>query len=320
MASQHLDKLVKSFLSGSSNPLVPGFDPFYDLQDPTFLTFKIDFFPDGGFSVPDYTGYSSGGLFRKANALSSLANYSFGDSAADYLRNIGAPNRQQYLEIFIRSLYDLQTFAPWYFQSISGMADLYKIDPAMNYRGKDKVLTIECLESVDMRMTRLADMYRNAAFDMQGMREILPVNLRTFNMAIHVLEMRRFNTTFGAIADAVAQRSLVGQNRQQQAIDATRKNVFSQGSTSLFKGTFDNIGGIASAVNNAAGGIFTNLGSQAGQDPNFMLESAFEAISVQTFILKDCEFDFFSEAPGYLDTVSVKDINEATTRFKINCK
>ena len=45
--------------------------------------------------------------------------------------------------------------------------------------------------------------------------------------------------------------------------------------------------------------------------------SAFEAISIQTFVLKNCEFDFFSEAPGYLDTLSVKDISEATHKFKI---
>ena len=66
MASKHLDKLVKSFISGSSNP-AGAFDQFSDLQDPTYMTFKIDFFPDMGMSMPDDL-YSTGGLFRKGKA------------------------------------------------------------------------------------------------------------------------------------------------------------------------------------------------------------------------------------------------------------
>ncbi len=225
MASRHLDKLVKSFISGSSNP-AGSFDPFADLQDPTYLTFKIDFFPDLGLSIPD-DAYSSGGLFRKM-IQQDITNYGFYDSAAEYLARIGSPARQHYLEIFANLLYRIQEEAPWYFQSITGLGDLYKIDPANNFRGKDKVLTIECLESIDLRMSLLADAYRNLAFEVQGMREVLPINLRTFNMHIHVLEFRRFNTTFGVIADELAKtgRTVQGQANQQAALDAKRRNVF----------------------------------------------------------------------------------------------
>jgi hypothetical protein len=316
MASRHTDKLVKSFIAGSSNPMT-GFDPFADLQDPTFLSFKLDFFPDLGYSTPEDM-YSTGGLFRPIGT-NTLDSYTFYDSAAEYLARIGSPARQNYLEIFIKMLYDIQTKAPWYFQSIAGAGDLYKIDPAINFRGKDKVLTVECLESIDLRVSLLADLYRNLAFDMQGMREVLPINLRTFNMNLHVLEFRKFNTTFGIIADSIAglSRSTQGQAKQLQALDARRRNVYNQGSTSLFTGTFDSINSVATNINSQLGGLFTNLGQQAGQDPNLDLKSAFEAISVQTFLLKDCEFDFYSEAPGYLESLSVKDIPEASHRFKI---
>ena len=60
------------------------------------------------------------------------------------------------------------------------------------------------------------------------------------------------------------------------------------------------------------------MGDQAGLDRDALVKSAFEAISVQSFYLRDCEFDFFSEAPPYLDNVSVKDATEASFRFKIN--
>lgn len=315
MASNHTDKLVKSFLSGTSDPHSGGaFDQFSDLQDPTYITFKLDFFPDKGMGFPD-DAYSSGGLFRTASQMNA-DNIPFFDSAANYLARIGAPARQMYLEIFANLLYRLQEKAPWYFQSVTGVSDLYKIDPAINYRGKEKVLTIECLESIDLRMTLLADTYRNLSFDMQNMREVLPVNLRTFNMNIHVMEFRKFNTTFGIIADSLDKsRDKKGQANQDTDLEIDRTNVFPQ--PSLFSGTSDNINSQFGALNNKLGGLFTNLGDQSGEDYETKLKSAFEAISVQTFVLKDCEFDFFSEAPGYLDTLSVKDISEATSKFKI---
>jgi hypothetical protein len=315
MGALHLDKLTRSFLSVGRDNSQNGYDPFNDLQDPTFLSFRLDFFPDGGLSFPD-DSYSSGGLLRPS-ADSGIINYGFYDSAADYLARIGSPNRQLYLDAFVKLLESLQKDAPWYFQSVSGLGDLYKIDPTIPFRGKDKVLTIECLESVDLRISLLADLYRNTAFDMQNMREVLPMNLRTFNMAVHVLEFRRFNTTFGVIADQISERAVKGQAAQQAALDAKRRNVFNQGSSSLFTGTFDNITSFATGLNTQLGGLFTNLGQQAGESYDTTVESAFEAISVQTFYLKDCEFDFYSEAPGYLDTVSVKEIPEATHRFKI---
>jgi hypothetical protein len=320
MASRHLDKLVKEFISGSSNPYVK-YDQFSDLQDPTFLSFNINFFPDDGFSSPT-DSYSSGGLFRPPSESaddSNIINYAFYDSAATYLRRIGAPTRQNALQQFKDLLWRIQEQAPWYFQQVTGLSDLFKIDKNINYRGKDKILTIDCLESIDMRMSLLGDLYRLVAFDFQNWREVLPVNLRTFNMEIHVLEMRKFNTTYGIIADALAkpERAFKGEDRQKILQDAAdKKNVYGS-SPSLFSGTFSNIGNLASSVNNALGGLFTNLGDNAGDDTN-TLDSAFEAVSVQTFKLRDCEFDFFTEGPTYLDTVSVKDSAEAGYRFKIH--
>lgn len=314
-----IDKFVRSFLQSSSNPSTP-YDPYTDLQDPTYLSFKLDFFPDAGFSYPD-DAYSTGGLFRKpADVNSSTQNstraYQLFDSADEYLRRIGSPNRQAYLRIFTKMLSDLQTRSPWYFQSVAGLAELYKLDPAINFRAKDKVLTIECLESIDLRMTLLADLYRNLAFDMENMREILPYNVRTFSMKVHVLEFRKFNTTFGIIADHYSVRSTKGQINQENEIYAKRRNVF-QGNTSLFTGTFDSLDNIGSRLNSVSGGLFSNLGERPGDAIDNTLASAFDAITVQTFFLRDCEFDFYSEAPSYLDLVSVKDIPEASNKFKI---
>jgi len=324
MPAKHIDLLTREFLSGSSNPYRT-WDPFHDLQDPTYLSFKVDFFPDLGLSMP-LDAYSTGGLFRPSGAATTQGNtkpdaimsYSFYDSAAEYLARIGAPARQAALEAFISKLKRLNYEAPWFFQSITGLGDIYKIEKNMNYRAKDKILTLDCLESVDMRMTMLADLYRFSSFDIENHREVLPYNLRTFTMKVHVLEMRRFNTTFGVIADSIAKRTVYGEDKQKELIkNASDRNVFGTGS-SLFSGTFDNIGNIAQSVNNASGGLFTNLGSQPGPNDLFNIKSAFEAISVQTFILRECEFDFFSEAPAYLDAVTVKDAEAASFKVKIH--
>ena len=313
MASRHIDKLVRSFISGSSDPHGP-FDRYADLQDPTFMSFKIDFFPDGGISTPTDV-YSTGGLFRPYNNANTGADgYSFKDSAAEYFKRIGAPARSLQLEQFIFLLKKIQTDAPWYFQTVSGLSDIYKIDPAINFRGKDKILTIDCLESVDLRMTQLADLYRGFAFDFEGMREVLPINLRTFNMRIHVLEMRKFNTTFGIIADYLGDRSTKGEESQKNIMDSKRKNVFNRINTALFASLDNQIGSIGNQIGSAFGGL---SGLFSGTDTTTDLSSAFEAISVQTFDLRDCEFDFYTEAPGYLDTVSVKESAEASTKFKI---
>lgn len=307
MSYRKLDKLTRAFLIGSSNPLTK-FDPFADLQDPTFMSFKINFFPDLGIGALDDL-YSSSGLFRP-DGWSTKFEFTYGDSAQEYLRNIGSPVRQHYHRAFTNMLWNLQEKSPWYFQSIQGLGDLYTFDMAQNFRGKDKVLTIECLESIDMRVSYLADLYRNFAFDLKNMREILPINLRTFNMEVHVLEFRRFNTTFGIIADSLSNRPLIGEDRQKEA--ASAEKIYS--SPSLNQDLFNNFVGIGQDIVALHGGVRGLLENSSFPE----LESAFEAVTVHTFRLKECEFDFHSEPMPYLDLVSVKDNStEATAKFKI---
>ena len=306
MAARHLDKLTRAFLQTSSLQDTKIFNAFTDIQDPTYVSFRLNFFPDAGYGVVR-DSYSSNGLFRPAKMDAEKYWLSYLDSAYEYLRRIGSPSRQIALSRFTELLKQLQNDAPWYFQSISGVADLYKIDPAINFRAKDKVLTIECLESVDMRMSFLADLYRMIAFDPTYMKEILPINLRTFKMRIDVLEFRNFNTTFGPLADKIGGRTTTGQSNQTGEDGKARKNVFG---SNLGAGVFNNLNNLV--LNTGIG----NFLSSANEDIK-SYESAFDAISVHSFVLNDCEFDFFSEAPSYFDTISVKEQPEATSKFKI---
>jgi hypothetical protein len=304
-------------------------DPFTFAQDPTFLSFKVEFFPvdivprpgtvgesgldkmladpflvhnlshdgllkpakfdiDSGFTIPTGSAIVQPKEFK---AMRNPAEYSFSDSAEDYLYSIGSVNRIGYLRAFKELLYKLETQAPWFFQKITGTSSLYTLDTNVNTK-RDGVLTFECLETVDMRMSMLADFYRQVAFDFERHREVLPYNLRTFRMKIHVFEMRNFNTSSGTLASLIA-----GSNpREYEEVIKSRAAHF--GDT------------IQSALAGAPPAADFNRQQQ-------ILASQFDAISMQTYELGLCEFDFYSQAPSYMEELTVVDVPQATSAFKI---
>ena len=62
------------------------------------------------------------------------------------------------------------------------------------FKGKDIVIEIETLESLDLRIGYLADLYRHIIYDPLYMREIVPENLRKFSMDIYLAEFRNLRT------------------------------------------------------------------------------------------------------------------------------
>lgn len=305
-------------------------DPFTFAQDPTYLSFKVEFFSP---FIPSQLGssqtifdyflsdphllhtFSHDGLLKppkqaidqgmkpadntpNSSTYKSMfdpSDYSFSDSAEDYLYAIGSVNRIAYLRAFKQLLGKLQNEAPWYFQKITGTDALYTVDPNVNTR-KDLTLNFECLETIDLRSSMLADFYRHAAFDFERHREVLPYNLRTFRMRIHVFEMRNFNTTSGLIA------GLLNGSTQAQFEELLRNRAVqnSQGFGS---------NPLADTNNALGGGVGTRQQS--------LLSSQFDAISMQTYDLGLCEFDFFSQAPSYMEELTVVDVPQAVFNFRI---
>ena len=171
-------------------------DMFRDYQDPTIWGFKILF-----------TGINTtaGGLLN--------SNEDVPGTAAEYLKNIGDTNRLQYLKSFSEMLQRINRESPWYFQKVTGLGDAWKRDFTKPLtKGK---ITIECLESVDFRLTTMIDLYRKACFDWVNRKEVVPKNLREFDMDIYIVETRRFkwwqndfmgdmNEKFNTLKDAAA--------------------------------------------------------------------------------------------------------------------
>jgi hypothetical protein len=148
-------------------------------QDPTYLGFKLFFL----FDQPD------SGLLSEVDQP---------NTAMGYLLKRGENERAAYLKKFVQLLKRINSECPWFFQQIDGLADAWKhgfdevdfkpIIPA------DRKITISTLdESIDLRITALMDLYRKACFDWSNRREVVPRNLRYFNVSVFVYESRTIN-------------------------------------------------------------------------------------------------------------------------------
>jgi hypothetical protein len=240
------------------------------LEDPTYLGFRLVFDFD-----PSYRNLET---FETDDAL--FARKAGLESAQQYLRSIGMPNRADALEEFRLMLQYINKNAPWFFQSVEGVADLWRIDPEEfnNMRAKGRTLKFNCLESIDLRITALADLYRKATFDAKYMRDLLPENLKWFTLKLQVAEMRAFQRIAAAA-------------RQER---------------------------IATAVANRNQNVSSVSGESVLNTVSLQFEDVPNLISIMEFNLSHCHFDFSESFPTD-NTISMGgDMNMAKQSFKIH--
>lgn len=156
-------------------------DPY---DEPTYLTFALDFkFEE--IPAPDPTaevGLGNSPLFQVGSS----------NSAINFLAGRGYAPQANGLATFREILRYLTFQAPWYFQSLSGLGELYKQAMSMEagYKMKDIELGIDTLEAIDMRIFELAGLYGNSVFDKKFRRERVPENLRWFSVDVYIAEFR----------------------------------------------------------------------------------------------------------------------------------
>ena len=125
---------------------------------------------------------------KKRHTSSEL--YKYGDSAYRYLKiNQNHYTKDHFgdrlvaLEKFARSLSFINSHAPWFFESIGGLdqASVQSFKEPM----KNNVLELGFKEeAVDMRISTLLDLYKYACFDYINLKEVVPQNLRQFDMVV----------------------------------------------------------------------------------------------------------------------------------------
>lgn len=111
------------------------------------------------------------------------------NSAYNFLILNNELERAKLLKQFITLLSEISSNSPWYFNSISGLDTAlerkYFGGEEFKLEEKPNQITIKCLnDAVDNRIGVLLDLYRTICFSYRNKKEIIPANLRKFNMGI----------------------------------------------------------------------------------------------------------------------------------------
>lgn len=330
-------------------------------EDPTYLGFKI-VFDFGVLPVNPEYGWAPSPLLRNRSYTetdgANMANLNnpFGQpqyemrrsnvsyySAYTYLleREANFPGenatkRANAIRQFAKLLGEINQNSPWFFQSIDGLDSLGQIsrsgfqiqegfdnfDPS---RTNDKTLTINCLESINLRIGALAELYNQATFDADNMRWVVPRNLRKFTMWIFVTEIRNFFKTSRLTASSTALTALDNFSSLLSTNNNPGSSVFPSQSGGLSVNGF-NLGS-ESNNSNGGGGIFGSFvnnvfdGSGLQNDvqafSNQQDQSGIKPVII--YECSQCEFDF-SESTPFRDTIDMgsSSADPETNSFKIH--
>lgn len=119
----------------------------------------------------------------------------FNGAAVSYLRDVcGDEARATSLENFIKILKKVNSQYPWFWQGVTGLETTKEFDMNDPFWGHDKAIEIDCLETVELTVSGMLDLYKRAAFDFNRWVEVIPRNLRRFSLHIYVSEVRTFST------------------------------------------------------------------------------------------------------------------------------
>ena len=178
-------------LSGGSSDS-KGFNAY---DTPGQKYFKLFFYFNNGDSDNNLNTAAGNGLLTPTWLIPDVNenSYYLHNSAWSYLKMNAEDDRANLLEDFVNLLSNISAESPWYFSEISGldaalerkqvMAENFTIEATRNK------FTIKCLpDAYDDRIGTLLDLYRAITWSWTTKREIVPSNLRKFDMGIFIFE------------------------------------------------------------------------------------------------------------------------------------
>lgn len=168
--------------------------------EPGWFYFKIFFQFDTSFGL-------FGGILKDhgKDIMAENSALTFLTSNAARLTKSQIPERRLALYKFVGTLSYISSTAPWFFKQISGLDQAMKHE--LNNIVQERTIDIECQpDAIDMRLTSLYEYYKYACYDYVNQREVIPENLRKFNMNIVIFHtpIKYFHTAIKSITGGKA--------------------------------------------------------------------------------------------------------------------
>lgn len=285
-------------------------------EDPTYLGFQLrlldtqDFSKSSGELELDY--YPQGLFLSNDNP----------DSAYSYLVRTGQTSRAAMIAQFRDEFIYLLKNAPWYFTTVTGVGDIWKINPGNSFRGKEKKITIGTFEALDLKMTYLMDLYRKAVFDSYWMRYALPENQRMFALELVVGEIRSMHITEKGY-----------QNLKNGPYPGYITDVNVGSTFKTFQNQVADVSAASPSMNNVYGprgpeiALITNIKNSLNALTNNSLPNTAQSSTIKapwspitflSFRFDYCTFDVFSNSPNYLESLGKSPGEMAKNSIVIN--
>lgn len=165
------------------------------LDSPGLKYFKIFFYFNNGDSEGLTDVANSTGLLAptwELDGLNDKTYYQY-NSAWSYLKMNYEDERANLLKQFVNLLSNISSESPWYFAELSGLDTALErkviMERDFKFEESRQKISIKCLsDAVDDRIGTLLDLYRSITWSWQMKREVLPANLRKFDMGILIYE------------------------------------------------------------------------------------------------------------------------------------
>ena len=198
--------------------------------EPAWFYFKIFF------NFNDSKGLF-GGIMTDEIPITSALRYLYG--IRQFYKSSKIEDRILALARFTYTLSYINSISPWFFIGINGANKLNEFN--LNELTKEKSIDILCNgDAIDMRLNSLLDMYKYACYDEINQKEIIPQNLRKFDMSIVIMNapIKYFQTAMltaakttkigqvGHNGDTLLNKAIAGINKISGLLAGSSVNTF----------------------------------------------------------------------------------------------
>ena len=202
------------------------------LDTPGTKYFKIFFYFNNGDSETPLEVSKSTGLLAPTWDVSPTPNdstYYQYNSAWSYLKMNREDERADQLVKFVNLLSNISSQSPWYFSEITGLDSALERKQVIDFKWEEerKKISIKCLpDAYDNRIGTLLDLYRSIVWSWQMKREVLPSNLRKFDMGIFIFNdpIANFSVLYNYNANQTTDEILLDKNEYGRDIKKNLKN------------------------------------------------------------------------------------------------